>query len=142
MKKPIVMFLIASFAVFGSVAYAHEGTTKMQSDSTLTKKIAKKKCSTSSIKVKSTKTCEKKAMTTAKKDTTKNYEMKMKKEKKESKQDFLFHSICCSLSLPIIREARSPTSGFRCRGTHRARRDPGKRNRFAGLADFSSAKPT
>ncbi len=43
MKKLVVMLLIASFAVVGSVAYANEGPVTTKSDSTMAKKMPRKK---------------------------------------------------------------------------------------------------
>jgi len=51
MKKLIVIFLIASFAAFGSVSFASVGPTKTKSDSTMTKKMPKKGAKTSSKKM-------------------------------------------------------------------------------------------
>ena len=64
MRKLVVMLLITSFAAFGTVAYAHEGTTKTQSDSTMTKKMTKKGKWSKSKKM------NKKKTSSAKKDST------------------------------------------------------------------------
>ncbi len=106
MKKFFVMILIASFAAFGSIAYAGEGPTKTKNDSTMTKKMPKKKMKKSSSKAKSSKAMKssksmksskamkssksKKATTKKKpsstKDTMQTHGKKMKTMKKENKQ--------------------------------------------------------
>jgi len=89
MKKLVVMLLIASFAAFGSIAYAGEGPTKINSDSTMTKKMTKKKYAKSSKTMKSSKETKssksmkmrEKKKTSSKEDSTKTHKMKSKSMK-------------------------------------------------------------
>jgi len=90
MKKLIVMLLIASFAAFGTYAYANEVPTRTKSDSTMTKKTTKKTKMASKKWKSSKETKSSKAMKMrekknahAKGDSTMSHKMKSKSMKKE-----------------------------------------------------------
>ncbi|MFZ1082886.1 MAG: hypothetical protein WAO19_13290 [Candidatus Kryptoniota bacterium] len=88
MKKLVVMLLIASFAVVGSVAYANEGPVTTKSDSTMAKKMPRKssKMSSKNMAMKSSKKSSTKMKSSKSKTMmSKNKKMPAKKDSTMSK---------------------------------------------------------